>query len=135
MDGGSLRSVAEGNRRDKLTGVSEGATAGVQLPAERVAALIAGDALVVDVRRDWEWEEGRLAGARHVEVNDLTAEAGSIPRDRTIIFVCRSGSRSRMAAEAFREAGWDAYSLDGGLRAWSEAGLPLEGEVAEARAE
>ena len=52
-----------------------------------------------------------------------------------MIFVCRVGNRSGMAAEAFRQAGWDAYHVEGGLRAWVEAGLPLEGEVAEPRPE
>jgi rhodanese-related sulfurtransferase len=93
------------------------------------------DAELVDVRRDWEWAAGRVARARHVEVNDLTAEAETISRDRPVVFVCRGGSRSAMAAEAFRQAGWDAYHVEGGLRAWVEAGLPLEGEIAEARPE
>jgi rhodanese-related sulfurtransferase len=70
-----------------------------------------------------------------VEVNDLTASAAEIPRDRPVIFVCRGGSRSGMAAEAFRASGWDAYHVEGGLRAWAAAGLALEGELAEARPE
>ena len=53
-----------------------------------------------------------------------------------MIFYCRSGSRSALAAAAFRQAGWDACNLAGGLRAWVERGLPLDppdGEVAETR--
>jgi rhodanese-related sulfurtransferase len=116
--------------------VSEEATVSVHLAPERAAAMVdEGEALLVDVRRDWEWDVGRIAGARHVEVNDLTASAESIPRERPVVFVCRGGSRSGMAAEAFRQAGWDAYHVEGGLRAWAEAGLPLEGEVAEPRPE
>jgi rhodanese-related sulfurtransferase len=115
--------------------VSEEATVSIHLSPQEAAELIDGDAEVVDVRRDWEWEAGHLDGARHIEVNDLTASAGEIPRERPVIFVCRGGSRSGMAAEAFRQAGWDAYHVEGGLRAWVEAGLPLEGEVAEARPE
>jgi rhodanese-related sulfurtransferase len=38
-----------------------------------------------------------------------------------------------MAAEAFSQAGWDAYHVVGGLQAWVEAGLPLEGEMTEPR--
>jgi rhodanese-related sulfurtransferase len=51
-----------------------------------------------------------------------------------VIFYCRSGSRSALAATAFRLAGWDAYNLEGGLEAWASAGLaldPPDGEVAE----
>jgi rhodanese-related sulfurtransferase len=116
--------------------VSEEAAVSVHLSPQRAAEMIkSGAAEVVDVRRDWEWEAGHLENARHVEVNDLTANAESIPRDRPVVFVCRGGSRSAMAAEAFRQAGWDAYHVEGGLRAWVEAGLPFEGEVAKPRPE
>lgn len=108
-----------------------------ELAPERVAEMAhAGEAVLIDVRRDYEWEEGRLAGARHVEVNELTAEADSIPKDRTVVFYCRGGNRSGMAAQAFREAGWDAHNIAGGISAWAKAGLPLEpedGRVAETR--
>jgi rhodanese-related sulfurtransferase len=115
--------------------VSDEAAASIDLSPERAAAAIDGDAELVDVRRDWEWEAGHIAGARHVEVNELSARADELPRDRPVVFVCRVGSRSGMAAEAFRQAGWDAYHVDGGLHAWIEAGLPLEGELAGARPE
>jgi rhodanese-related sulfurtransferase len=105
-------------------------------PRNAAAAIEAGEAELIDVRRPHEWEAGRIDGARHIEVNDLTRNAESIPRDRRVIFYCRSGSRSALAAAAFRQAGWDARNLAGGLRAWVEQGLPLEpadGEVAESR--
>ncbi len=108
-----------------------------EIAPQRAAALIeAGDAELIDVRRPYEWEAGRIEGARHIEVNDLTGEAESISRDGTVIFYCRSGSRSALAAAAFRQAGWDARNLAGGLRAWVEHGLPLDppdGQVAEPR--
>jgi rhodanese-related sulfurtransferase len=117
--------------------VADDVTTQTELPPARVHELAAaGEAELIDVRRDYEWEAGRLAGARHIEVNDLTAEADSIPKDRMVIFYCRGGSRSGMAADAFREAGYDAHNMAGGLRAWVEEGLPLEpedGEVAEVR--
>jgi rhodanese-related sulfurtransferase len=116
--------------------VSEEATVSIHLSPRQAAEMIEGDdTAVVDVRRDWEWEAGHLAAARHIEVNDLTSSADQVPRDRPVLFVCRGGNRSAMAAEAFRQAGWDAYHVEGGLRAWIEAGLPLDGEVAEGRPE
>ena len=117
--------------------MADEATTEIELEPARVAELAAsGEAELIDVRRDYEWEAGRLADARHIEVNDLTAQADSIPKDRLVIFYCRGGSRSGMAADAFREAGYDAHNMAGGLRAWAEEGLPLEpedGEVAETR--
>jgi rhodanese-related sulfurtransferase len=101
-------------------------------PAEAVELRETG-AEAIDVRRDYEWDAGHLADSRHIEMNELTASADSIPRDRPVLFYCRTGNRSGMAAEAFRQAGFDAFHIDGGLVAWVEAGLPLEpadGEVA-----
>src|SRR6266542_752766 len=104
------------------------------MDAGRAAELLrSGGAEAIDVRRPDEWDAGRIEGARHIEVNALTNEAESIPRDRPVIFYCRSGSRSALAAAAFRQAGWDAYNLDGGLQAWVEQGHELDpagGEVA-----
>ena len=81
---------------------------------------------LVDVRETYEHEAGRIAGARHVELERLAAQAETIDRDRPVLFYCRLGARSAMAASAFRRAGYDAYTLTGGLTAWHEQGLPLE---------
>ncbi|HZN89648.1 MAG TPA: rhodanese-like domain-containing protein [Thermoleophilaceae bacterium] len=90
--------------------------------------LRGGDVQLVDVRRPDEYEAGRLAGARHIEIDRLAAEATSIDRGRPILFYCRSGSRSALATQAFESAGFDAHNLDGGLIAWVRAGLPIEPE-------
>jgi rhodanese-related sulfurtransferase len=42
-----------------------------------------------------------------------------------VVFYCRVGSRSLMAAQAFRAAGYEAYSMGGGLRRWAQEGRPL----------
>ncbi len=99
-----------------------------------VKGLESGEVQVIDVRDDREWEAGRVPGARHVLLAELPAKSGSIDRATSVVFVCRGGSRSAMAAEAFRTSGYDAYNLSGGLVAWAEAGFPLEpedGEVVE----
>lgn len=85
-----------------------------------------GGVQLVDVREDHEWDAGRIPGARHVGLSELTAEASSISRDAPVVFICRVGGRSTMAAQAFRRAGYDAYSLDGGMLAWASRGLPME---------
>src|SRR5919112_6432723 len=108
-----------------------------EITPQRVAELLeAGDAQVVDVREDYEHEAGRIAGSRHIEVPKLTSEAGSLDRDKPVVFYCRSGDRSVMPTQAFRASGWEAYTLGGGLVAWAESGLPLEppnGTVAQRR--
>jgi rhodanese-related sulfurtransferase len=97
------------------------------LTPRRVAELLPEDQTqLVDVRRPDEHEAGRIAGATHIELDQLAAEAASLDRERPLVFYCRSGSRSAIAADAFRAAGYDAYNMAGGLEAWVEIGLPLE---------
>jgi rhodanese-related sulfurtransferase len=112
----------------------EAAAAPTELAPERVAELIDEGAELIDVRRPYEYEGARLAGSRNVEMNELTAASDSIPRDRPVLFYCRGGNRSGMAAQAFREAGYDAHSLAGGIEAWVAEGRPLEPEDGEVRA-
>jgi rhodanese-related sulfurtransferase len=97
------------------------------LSPARVAELLRDGAQLVDVREPYERDAGRIPGdSAHIELDRLTAEAGSIDRERTVVFYCRSGSRSALAAQAFSAAGYDAHNLDGGLKAWVAQGLPLE---------
>jgi rhodanese-related sulfurtransferase len=99
------------------------------LEPERVAEMLrGGEAYLIDVRQDEEWERGRIAGTVHIVLEEITARAGEVPRDRAVVFACRSGNRSAMVADAFRGDGYDAYNMAGGLRAWEQAGLPLEGD-------
>ncbi len=107
--------------------VEEVPETGLEIDPSGTAKLVeAGDAEVVDVRRDYEYEAGHIAGSRHVEMNSLTSQADSIPKDKPVVFVCRGGSRSAMAAEAFKQAGFDARNMTGGMNAWAEQGLPLD---------
>jgi rhodanese-related sulfurtransferase len=85
-----------------------------------------GEAQLVDVRRPDEHEAGCIAGDIHIELDRLPAEAASLDRERPIVFYCRSGSRSAMAAEAFSASGYNAYNMAGGLEAWVANGLPIE---------
>ena len=100
---------------------------GADYTPREVAELQARDSIqLIDVRQDHEWDAGRIGGARHVELNELGAQASTIERGRPVVFYCRSGMRSAMATEAFAEAGWDAHNMAGGLIAWEAAGLPIE---------
>jgi rhodanese-related sulfurtransferase len=104
-----------------VSGVAE------DLSPERVAELVREGAQLVDVREPYEREAGRIPDdTAHIELDRLTAEAGSIDRERTVVFYCRSGSRSALAAQAFAAAGYEAHNLDGGLKAWVAGGLPIE---------
>jgi rhodanese-related sulfurtransferase len=109
--------------------------ASVDVTAEQTAeALTDGSAQVIDVREQHEWDAGRIEGARHVPMGQLRAEAASIDAERPVIFQCRTGGRSTMAARAFLAAGYRAFSLDGGLEQWVAEGRPItpeDGHVAQ----
>jgi rhodanese-related sulfurtransferase len=101
----------------------------------QVAELLERGAIeLIDVREAGEHEAGRIIGARLIPIGELTAQAQTIGRDRPVVFYCRSGARSGMAAQAFRGAGFDAHNMAGGLLDWDAAGLPLapgDGYVAD----
>jgi len=107
----------------------------IDVDPDRARGLIdAGTVQLVDVREPYEWDAGRIAGARRIALQDLAAAADTLERDRPLLFYCRVGSRSTMAAQAFRRAGYDAYSVEGGLKEWDRRGHPLEpadGSVAD----
>ena len=97
------------------------------LSPARVAELVRDGAQLIDVREPYEREAGRIPGdSAHIEMDRLSEQAGQVDRDRPVVFYCRTGSRSAMAAEAFAAAGYDAHNLDGGLKAWVADGLPIE---------
>jgi rhodanese-related sulfurtransferase len=126
--GGQLTQVA---RRLSRTLIGEMThpfpSADVDVDVERArSAIEEGGIQLIDVREPYEWEAGRIAGARRVGLDRLAAEAESLDRGTPVLFYCRVGSRSGMAAGAFRQAGFDAYSLDGGLVEWDRRGLPIE---------
>ena len=83
---------------------------------------------VVDVREVYEREAGHIEGTRHIELVKLSSEAATLDPERPGVFYCRVGSRSQMAAQAFRAGGFEAYSMLGGLARWAREGRPLSPE-------
>jgi len=102
---------------------------------EEVRRLLDEGAIdLIDVREPYEHEAGRIDGAIHVEIPNLTAAAAQLDQERPIVFYCRSGARSAMTTQAFRASGFQAFNLTGGLLAWVAKGLPIvpdDGKVAD----
>jgi rhodanese-related sulfurtransferase len=95
------------------------------------AEAVTGDIQLVDVRTQEERDAGRIPDdTSHIPFEELQARAAELDQDRPIVFYCRSGDRSAIAAEAFAASGFDAASLAGGIVAWEESGGPIEGEIA-----
>ncbi len=80
---------------------------------------------VIDVREPYERQAGHIAGSRHIALGELSAQATTVSREHPVVFYCRVGARSEMAAQAFRTAGYEAYSMRGGLVRWVQEGQPL----------
>lgn len=83
----------------------------------------------IDTREDREWEASRAKGAIHMSkgVIERDIETQIPDRNAEIVLYCGGGFRSALAAEALCKMGYtQVFSMDGGIRGWKEAGLPLE---------
>jgi rhodanese-related sulfurtransferase len=95
-------------------------------PAEARRRQAAGALDIVDIREQYEWDAGRAAGTRHVEIERVASRAPALDRARPVAFMCRGGVRAGMVAQAFRAIGFEAYNVSGGFTAWHAQGLPTE---------
>ncbi len=92
--------------------------------------LDAGTAVMVDVREPHEYVEVHAKGVRLIPVNTIINEVAQIRElaaGKEVLFICRSGQRSALAAEFATAAGLNELALsnvEGGTLAWVEAGLP-----------
>jgi len=85
--------------------------------------------LLIDVREDHEWEAGHAAGAVHLGkgIIERDIEARAPAKDTKLVLYCGGGFRSALAADNLQKMGYtNAISLDGGWKAWQQAGLPVE---------
>lgn len=86
------------------------------------AARAGGPVPLIDVRQPEEYEAVHVTGARLIPLADVVARTGEIPKEGPVYVICQTGSRSQRAADYFRNLGIEAYNVDGGTKAWVEAG-------------
>jgi rhodanese-related sulfurtransferase len=87
------------------------------------------DHILIDVREESEWNAGHAAGAMHLGkgVIERDVEAKIEDHEKTLVLYCGGGFRSALAADNLQKMGYkNAISLDGGWRAYTGAGLPVE---------
>ena len=85
--------------------------------------------VLIDTREDREWEAGHAKGAVHLSKGIIERDIESEVPDKstTLVLYCGGGFRSALVADALQKMGYtNAISLDGGWRAWNQAGLPIE---------
>ena len=95
------------------------------IPAADALELVAQGALVVDVRRDFEWNRVHIPSAVHLPLEVLPQRCVELPDDRLLIAFCTGGIRSAGAAHLLVENGFDAVNMSGGLIGWRAAGGSL----------
>jgi rhodanese-related sulfurtransferase len=84
---------------------------------------------LIDVREDNEFAKDHAKGAAHLGRGILERDIETVIPDKRaeIILYCGGGYRSALAAESLRQMGYtNVRSMDGGMRAWREAGYPIE---------
>ncbi len=94
-------------------------------PAEAADAMRRGELQLVDVREPAELSQARIEGATLIRLGQLKARLGELDRGRPVAFLCASGNRSGMATRAASQSGLDASNVQGGIKAWAGAGLPV----------
>jgi SulP family sulfate permease len=100
------------------------------LPSELKAQLerdgSAPGLVLVDVREPREYEGGHIPQARLLPLRLIAKQGRSLPSDRQIVLVCRSGRRSRLATYILQDMGYThVCNLQGGMLAWEAAGYPV----------
>ena len=85
------------------------------------------DVLVVDVRRDDEWESGHVKGAVHIPVDELMDRMGELSEEKKLLFICAQGVRSGLACEIAISMGFSSeklFNIEDGTPAWVEKEYP-----------
>ncbi len=85
--------------------------------------------IVVNVLDEDAYKKSHIKGSISIPLENLTeGEYKQLDKSKKIITYCASYqcSASRQAAEFLRERGFDSYAYEGGMREWTESGLPLE---------
>ena len=91
-------------------------------------ALINNDAMVVDLRNAEAYSRGHIVNSKNIPLDQFEAKRDAVlgNKSKKVIAVCDSGISSRKVAGSLRNSGFEsAYSLKGGISAWTQAGLPV----------
>ena len=128
LDNWTLIAIALGSGFFLLLPVVQGATATGISPAEAVQCMNRDKGMVIDVCSAAEFAQSHVKGAVNVPLDELEDRLGKTVKNKStpLILVCAAGSRSKRAQAIAQKLGYEkVHSLQGGLKAWKEANLPL----------
>jgi rhodanese-related sulfurtransferase len=99
-----------------------------QLDPEQVQELLSKTPrpYLLDVRTPGEYKQGHISGAELIPLDELMERKGRIPRDRQVICICASGSRSNSASRQLNSLGYQVSNMRGGMSRWARVGLPMK---------
>jgi phage shock protein E len=84
------------------------------------------DVYVIDVREQWEYDEGHIPGVTLIPMSQVPDRLDEIPLDKEVIVTCRSGNRSGQITDYLRQIGFDnVHNMSGGIVAWEAAGYEV----------
>ncbi|MBS1704909.1 MAG: sulfurtransferase [Armatimonadetes bacterium] len=90
-------------------------------PAEVNEMIQEGRApFLLDCREAHELEICKITGSHHIPMNQIQARISEVPRDQTVVVLCRSGARSASVTEYLVQNGFDAMNLHGGILRWGQ---------------
>jgi hydroxyacylglutathione hydrolase len=96
-------------------------------PDKLAAGILNGEYVLLDVRNQTEWEEGHIPGAQHVMLGYLAEHADEFFHGKRVVLQCRTGNRSAIGASILSALGaQEVINMQGGIRDWQAAGLPVE---------
>lgn len=115
-----------------LTACSSSTASIETVPPQEAADELAVDseAVLLDIRTPEEYAEARIPGAVNIDfyAADFADQLAQLDADGNYVVYCRSGNRSSQAMPIFEDLGFNSVTdVDGGIVAWYEAGLPVEG--------
>lgn len=83
--------------------------------------------ILIDVRTPKEFKSGHVAKAKNIPLNTISKKMNNIPKDKTVVLMCRTSNRSGMAARQLAAAGYDnIINLKGGILLWQAKGHPVK---------
>jgi rhodanese-related sulfurtransferase len=98
--------------------------------AQQAQKLVADKKVVVlDIRTPQEFNQGRIAGAKNIDFlgPDFEQRIDALDKSKSYLVHCASGGRSTHSLALFKKHSFQSvYHLDGGIKAWQKAGLPVE---------
>lgn len=96
-----------------------------EVSIDQLTTALNEGAYLIDVREDWEYQDGHVTEAIHMPLNSVSENLGALPKDKKIWIICQAGGRSMTAANYLEAQGFDVVSVAGGTGDWIAAGKEI----------